>query len=185
MRGAAVEALGQMGMAAAPMAKEITSALIFDGGRALDAKAFASLLDQWGNPSGDLDLQAALLAVTHEAPAAATSMLRAHLRLWAAGNAAMQRSVTWLGKPDVEPMPKDGLPPDEARETLALFLDLWDHTADKAALRTELAGRITVVSKSIKPDAATAKILEGLARKLKDDPLASAAHASVEEALGR
>jgi hypothetical protein len=147
--------------------------------------AFMDFLDANGNPGGKLDLQTMLLGAVNEMPAADTPRLRAHLRLWAGANPDMQLIVTWLGKPDMEPMPKEGLSAEETRATLRVFLQLWDHTETSAELRQELAGRIAQVAKAIsgKPDAETAKILNGLSTKLKDQP--GAAHDEVESALQR
>jgi HEAT repeat protein len=149
--------------------------------------ALAGAFDQRGIPAGDLEMQAALLAAAHTAPDYERPNLRAHLRLWAGDNAAMQRLVTWLGKPDLEPLPKDGLPPAETRETLAVFRDLWDYTEKHAALRTELAGRVAQLAKAIasRPDDETRQILTELAEKLKAEPGLANAHEAVEAALGK
>ena len=82
-----------------------------------DAKSATSpsLFDERGNSSGDLALQAAFLAATDGSLQLRIAELRAHLRLWAGGNASMQRTVTWLGKADMEPMPKEGLSTDETQ----------------------------------------------------------------------
>ena len=149
--------------------------------------ALACAFDQRGNAAGDLELQAALLAAAHTAPDYERPNLRAHLRLWAGDNATMQRLVTWLGKPDLEPLPKVGLPPAETRETLAAFRDLWDYTEKHAALRTELAGRIAQLAKAVasRPDDETRQILTEFAEKLKAEPGLADAYEVVESALGK
>jgi hypothetical protein len=149
--------------------------------------AFANYLDQQGNPAGNLDLQAALLAAVQLAPDNELPELRAHLRLWSGGNAAMQRTVTWLGRPDADPMPKEGLSANEARETLAVFSVLWDHAEGSDALRQELARRIAQIARGISglPDAETAKVLEDLAAKLKDQSDWVSAYDAVRSAIHR
>jgi len=164
----AMKALLQMGQDGLEVAKDVAS-LLGDHSESLREEAVAYFM-RCGNPAGDLDLQAALLSAVDMAPAGDVPKLRAYLRLWAGDNEVMQRTVTWLGKPDWGPMPKEGLSADETRKTLAVFSALWDHTASYPTLRKELAGRIEQVSKSItwKPDADTAKILDDLAAKRKD-----------------
>jgi hypothetical protein len=99
----------------------------------------------------------------------------------------MQRTVTWLGKPDMEPMPKGGLSAEEARATLGVFWALWDHAAGSGPLREELAGRIAQVAKGISatPAADARKILTDLSAKLKDDAENAAAREAVEAAVHR
>ncbi|HEY2342967.1 MAG TPA: hypothetical protein VGH90_08065, partial [Chthoniobacteraceae bacterium] len=113
--------------------------------------------------------------------------LRAHLRLWAGDHVTMQRLVSWLGKPDMNPLPKEGLDQEETHATLSAFRDLWDFTEDRTELRAELAGRITQVAKSIavRPDDATRQILTDLAEKLKRDSISAEAHDAVSQALGK
>ncbi len=185
VRDAAIAALRGMGKSAAPAAKDVAG-LLDDPDQRVRRAALSSL-DQWGNPEGKVDLQARLLALADKTPAKELPALRAHLRLWAGGNAAMQRSVTWLAKPDSDPMLEGDLSADETRETLAMFLGLWDHTAASAPLREELARRIGQVAKAIaaKPDAATAKMLTELAAKLKDQPEFAGEYEAVSGALAR
>ncbi len=185
VRDAAIAALRGMGKTAAPAAKDVAG-LLDDPDQRVRRAAF-SALDQWGNPDGKMDLQACLLAAADKTPAKQLATLRAHLRLWAGDNAAMQRSVTWLGKPDSDPMPREGLSADEARETLAMFLGLWEHAAASAPVREELAHRIGQVANAIstKPDAATAAMLTELAAKLKDQPAFAGEYEAVSAALGR
>ncbi len=185
IRGKAAETLGRMGKAGAPFAKEV-AALLGDPEVSVRTAA-AATLDQWGNPTGEMNLQAILLAAADKTPAKELPALRAHLRLWAGGNAAMQRSVTWLGKPESDPIPREGLSGDETRETLAMFLGLWEHTEASAALREELAHRIGQVAKAIsaKPDAATAAMLTELAAKLKGQPAFAGEYEAVSGARAR
>jgi hypothetical protein len=128
-----------------------------------------------------------MLAAAYAVPPDELPELRAHLRLWSGDNAAMQCTVTWLGEPDVDPMPRDGLSAEEADKTLRVFADLWDHTTGSNALRRELSARIAQVAKVIsgKPGPETLKILSALAPKLKAEANAEAASRAVEEALGR
>ncbi len=174
-----------MGKSAAPAAQDVAGLL--DDQDVRVGRAALSSLDEWGNPEGKLDLQACLLAFADKTPAKELPPLRAHLRLWAGANAAMQRSVTWLAKPDSDPMLEGDLSADETRETLAMFSALWDHTETSAPLREELAHRIGQVAKAIaaKPDAATAKILTELAAKLKDQPGFAGEFEAVSAALAR
>ncbi|HEY2344084.1 MAG TPA: hypothetical protein VGH90_13665, partial [Chthoniobacteraceae bacterium] len=68
------------------------------------------------------------------------------------------------GKPDVEPITKEGLSADEARKTLAVFAKIWKPASQHPALRDELVQRINQISKSIAGplDPDTAKLLREL-----------------------
>jgi hypothetical protein len=183
VRDAAAVTLRGIGNAGAP-ATEAVAKLLVDPELRVRTIAL-SVLDQWGNPDGNLRLQATMLAAAAASSIDVRPELRAHLRLWSGGNAELQRSVTWLGKPDLEPMPKDGLSRNETRANLAVFLELWDYTVESRPLRTELAGRIAQMAKRIPapPDAATAKILTDLAAKLADQPENATAYEAVESVL--
>jgi HEAT repeat protein len=187
VRESSAQALRYMGEAALPFIKQIAAALYSVPHEGVRAEVLGSILDAHGNPNADFGLQAALLAVAITAPARDLPALRAHLRLWSGDNAAMQRSVSWLGKPDSVPSLQTGGTPGETQETLVLFLRLWDHTADKPALRAELVERIAQVAKTVaaRPDVATANALNSLAGKLKFEPSANPAYEAVEDALRR
>ncbi len=178
----AATALQKMGAAGAAFAKEV-AVLLTDEDETI-RQVGADVLDQMGNASGDLELQAALLSATDDAPASEILVLRAHLRLWSAGDASLQKSVTWLGKPDIDPMPRRGLSPEEARESLDLFSKLWDYTTGRANFRKELSKRIGEVADAIswKLDAETARILNDLGAKLKNEPDAAASLDAVRRA---
>lgn len=206
----AVITLGELGDAGAPFAKQVAAFLKDDGAAvrqdavlalekmhqeaailagefagSIGDPAFVSFFDRKGNPHGDLSLQAKWLGAVADLPAEKVPKLRAHLRFWSGGNATLQRSVTWLGQPVIDPMPKAGLSPAETQKTLELFLALWDHAADCAALRAEISRQIEKVAAriTVKPDAETQKVLNDLAAKLKDQPAEAAADAAVEAAL--
>jgi hypothetical protein len=173
VRGSAILTLGKIGQSGRIYEKAIAE--LIGGPETPDfpvETCITLVLDQWGNPAGDLDLQCTFLAKADGAPHAKIPEVRAHLRLWAGGNAEMQRSVTWLGHPDMEPMPKAGLSAQETRDTLSLFSKLWEHSEGKTALRNELAERIAQVAGGItaKPDAETLAILQDLAKKVPNAP---------------
>ena len=129
---APMQIIGVMGPAGAAYTKEIAG-LLADPREEVRAEAVAAI-DRRGNKDGDLALQAACLNALNRVKAEAIPDLRMHLRLWAGDNADMQRSVTWLGKPAVDPVPKTGLPPAEARAVLSLFARLWDQSANLGGL---------------------------------------------------
>jgi hypothetical protein len=174
-----------MGAAGAAFAKEV-AVLLADGDEAV-RRVGTDVLDQWGNAVGDLDLQAALLSAADDAPTSEIPVLRAHLRLWSAGNASLQKTVTWLGKPEIDPIPKQGLSPDEARESLELFSKLWDYTKGRANFRKELSKRIAEVANALswKLDAETATILNDLGMKLKNQPDVAASLDAVKKVSRR
>jgi hypothetical protein len=178
-------ALDTMGKAGANVRKEAV-VLLYDA-RAQTRAVGTSLLDHWGNPSGDWDLEAAMLAAVDAAPAKEVTGLRAHLRLWAGGNPALQRAVTWLGRPDSEPMPKQGISEDEACKALDVFEALWDRTVRTVALREELAGRIAEVANALRAPIKTnaAKTLEALRKTLQNQAGAGQAYEAVNGALLR
>jgi hypothetical protein len=146
------------------------------------------ILDRLGNPDGDWKLQAALLSAGESLHGRAAAELRAHLRLWAGDNADMQRSVTWLGKPGLSPMPKAGLEPEEMLKTLVVFSNLWESTSGRAALRQELLSRIREVAKSVrakksKLDGETEGFMRALAAKLRGVSGADSAYDAVSSVM--
>jgi hypothetical protein len=160
------------------------TALLFGRDSMISADAYA-FLDQNGNAGGDPRLQTALLAIAYAAPAEKIAEVRAHLRLWAGGNEDMQRSVTWLGKPDMEPMPKEGMSKGDLRAILNVFLQLWDPAEGSAPLRDELAKRITQVANGISgpPDTDTTNVLNDLATKLDKQSEFGAASEAIRKAV--
>ncbi|HEY2343888.1 MAG TPA: HEAT repeat domain-containing protein, partial [Chthoniobacteraceae bacterium] len=169
--GASAETFGKMANALSP--KDYAS-LLDDPESRVQSLGWKYLSDH-GNADGDFDVQATLLATIHELPAKKVAQRRAQLRMWSGANPEMQRSVTWLGKPDMDPLPKEGLSPEETRTTLALFEKLWTHTANFAALRTELAQRIEQVAnaKLTELDEDTAKLARDLLAKSQEPPPAA------------
>jgi HEAT repeat protein len=182
-RVTAIETLRDLGKAGASAAAPIAGLL--NDEESIVRQHALSALDRWGNPDGDLELQAALLTAAEASPADQTPALRAHLRLWAAANANMQRSVTWLGKPILDPMPKEGLSRQETNETLILLRDLWDRAASRSALRTAVSERIAQLAHGItsKPPPEIAKVLSELAMKLKSQNGARSAYEAVVSVL--
>ncbi len=96
VRREAAIALQKMGTAGAAFAKEV-AVLLTDGDETI-RQVGADDLDEWGNVRGYLDLQAALLSVTDDAPCERDS--RAPCPFTAVvgrGTHRFQKSVTWLG----------------------------------------------------------------------------------------
>jgi hypothetical protein len=170
VQAAVAEETGASAAASSPssasLPRELAAAL--DAEQSVRQAAF-EYLNSHGNASGDLDLEAALLGTVGQLPQKKIAERRAYLRIWAGDNEELQRSVTWLGKPDVEPMPKEGLSAEELHKTLALFSKLWDLGALSAALREELSIRIEQVTKAAgqNPDPKIAGLSKSLTEKLK------------------
>ncbi|HEY2342571.1 MAG TPA: HEAT repeat domain-containing protein [Chthoniobacteraceae bacterium] len=182
-RALAICALGRLGDAGRELTRVVAPYLTDDDATVRAAAAVA--LDGWGNAGADLDLQAAFLDAASSVSRKELSPLRAHLRLWSGGDASLQRLVTWLGKPDASPLPKDGLASEEARATLKLFSRFWDHTVGRKALRLELAGRIAQIAKDgvQQSDVEAVRLLSDLAAKMKDDASCADTYHALEEAL--
>ena len=170
VRRGAVQIISRMGPAGVAYTNEIAG-MLADPHEEVCAAVIESY-DLRGNKDGDLALQATCLNALDLVHADAIPALRMHLRYWAGDNADMQRSVTWLGKPAVDPMPKAGLPPAEAQAVLSLFARLWDQSANLAPLRKELVARVAEIAKRLptKADPETQKLLNELKSKTKAQP---------------
>jgi len=190
--------LGRMGRPAIPYARDVIALIAadsraeipgFEVSRAGLRGCFAEAFVKFGNANADWNVQAAALDAARHFPDDEILGYRASLYVASGHSDDLIRSVRWLGRSAVNPMPDGGLDAPETLAVLTVLSKLWEHTKEYPGLRKELCERLGEVAgrMSWAPDTATKKVLGDLAEKLKADkqPASAATHTAVLKALGK